>query len=89
MRVAEAPAGKVFAMNQTTYDRGMEKGLEKGLERGLRETILRQGRKRFGAPSPELEIRLRTIQNVSLLEHLTDRILETQSWDDLLSEISG
>jgi hypothetical protein len=86
--MAATPEQRVQSMNKTTYDRGLEKGLEqgieKGIEKGLQTTLLRQGSKRFGPPTPELESRIRSIQNISQLEAMTEKILDSQSWNELL-----
>jgi hypothetical protein len=74
------PYLQVKAMNKTVY----EQGLEKGIEKGLQDTLLRQGTKLLGAPSRDLETRIRAIHDVSRLEELTDGILDASSWDELL-----
>ncbi len=75
-------------MNQTTYDKGIERGMEKGIEKGIlqgqRETLLRLGRKKFGAPSRDFETRITSIDDLAKLEILTDRLLDVGSWEQLL-----
>jgi len=85
-------------MNKTVFEEGLEKGMEegreegmemgmeKGMAKGLQNTLLRQGRNRFGPVSDEIEERVRSIQDLGRLESLTDRILEIHSWDELLSD---
>lgn len=46
--------------------------------------LLRLGRKRLGPPIPEIESRIRSIQDLKELEKLIPRLLETASWQDLL-----
>jgi len=79
---------KVQAMNQTTYEKGIEKGIEKGreqgLEEGLQNTLIHLGRKRFGIPSREIKAKVLSIQDIARLEQLTERILDVQSWQELL-----
>jgi hypothetical protein len=74
-------------MNKTTYDRGMEAGVEVGRAEGLRRALIRQGAKRFGQTPPEVEARLRTIQDQARLEELTERILDANSWEELLAGV--
>ncbi|GAB4465187.1 MAG: hypothetical protein OHK0029_35640 [Armatimonadaceae bacterium] len=65
---------------------GEIKGEIKGELIGIRETILRQGRKRFGEPSPE---NLRTLDKISSAEKLgslAELLLEVESWEELLAE---
>jgi hypothetical protein len=74
-------------MNKTTYDRVMEEGLERGVEEGLRRAILRQGTRCFReAPSEEIKARITAMDDVVLLEKLLDRVLDVQSWAELLQD---
>ena len=54
--------------------------------RQTQDIILRQGRKRFGPPTPEVEAAVRGITKLDRLEPLTDRILDVGSWDELLAQ---
>jgi len=67
---------KVKAMNKTTF--------EKGIETGIQNVLLDLGSKRFGPPINDIERRIQAIQDVKKLQALTVRILDAQSWDDLL-----
>ena len=49
-----------------------------------RRILLRQGTKRFGAPSPQIQAIMEAIASLERLEGLTDRILEVESWNELL-----
>lgn len=88
-QLASEETGRVQTMNKTTYDRGMEAGIEKGIEKGRRDalqhTLLRQGTHKFGAPSEEIQHRIRSVPEVAALEELAERIIEARSWDDLWS----
>ncbi len=77
--VAGESFAKVKAMNQTVF--------EKGIEKGRQDTLLRQGKNRFGAPSNDVESRIRAIHDIERLEMLADRILVVQSWDELLVDV--
>jgi hypothetical protein len=81
--VAGEPYTKVKAMNQTVF----EKGYKSGVEKGRQDTLLRQGKNRFGAPSTDIESRIRAIHDVERLELLADRILIAKDWDELLADI--
>ncbi len=59
--------------------------LRRGEVRALRQTLLRQGRKRFGDPSPETEAALGAIEDRERLERLTERLLDVATWDELLA----
>ena len=55
------------------------------MRRGVTETILRQGRRKFGEPSAEQAQSLKDIANNERLQQLADRILDATSWQELLS----
>jgi hypothetical protein len=50
----------------------------------LRDTLLRQGTKKFG-PDPTAEGRLNVITDFRRLYRMTEHILDAASWDDLLA----
>ena len=78
----------------STYQAILEEGREKGEAQGLitgalreaRQLLLRLGRKRLGTPSAEVETRIAAIESRDRLEMLHDRVLDVESWDDLLTE---
>ncbi len=55
------------------------------MRRGVTETILRQGRRKFGEPSAEQAQSLKDIANNERLQQLADRILDATSWQELLA----
>ena len=71
--------------------RGMEESttyqwiVSKGVAIGIRKIILRQGRKRFGPPPPEVEAALQALTSDERLERISDRIDEANDWNDLVS----
>ncbi len=83
-RMLAATSEKVKAMNKTTFEKGMEKGMEIGREEGMQNSLLRIGAKRFRQMPQEVESRIRAIQDMKRLEELTDRMMDAQSWDELL-----
>ena len=64
---------------------GKKQGLEQGREQGLRTPLLRIGRRRLGEPSTAITDALASISEVERLEALLDRVLEIESWDELLA----
>ena len=74
-------------------EEGEEIGLVKGKEIGKAEgkaeeaiaILLRQGTKRFGTPALATVNQLQSTTDLQRLEQLTDRILEVESWDELLA----
>lgn len=75
----ESSDEKVKDMNKTTFEKGMEKGIQ-----ALQNTLVMQGKMRFGQVPDELESRIRSISEINRLESLLGRILVVQSWDELL-----
>lgn len=74
-------------------EQGIAKGIVEGIERGrtegrateARSLILRLGTKRFGAASAESEAVLEAADIVRL-EAIVERLLEVESWQELLAE---
>ena len=62
--------------------------LEKGEARGRLEEaltlLLRIGSKRLGIPDAQTKAKLEAITSVEDLEQLADRLLEAESWQELL-----
>ena len=67
---------------------GLQEGIQLGLEAGraeeVRRILLRQGGKRFGLPSEVVQSTLQAITTLDALETLTDRLLDVESWTELL-----
>lgn len=70
---------------------GLAKGLEEGLEEGLlteaRNLILRLGGKRYGAADARVVSLLLGIDSLEQLEQLAERLLEAESWQELLNDV--
>jgi hypothetical protein len=49
------------------------------------QTLLRQGRIKFGNPTRKIEKELTAIQEVARLERMVDAILQVKSWRELLA----
>ena len=65
--------------------RGEIKGEAIGEIKGERKLILRQGRKRFGEPDEATIAALEAITSIERLEQIGVRLLEVESWTDLLA----
>ena len=77
---------------QAILEEGMAAGLAKGKAEGLtegqvkeaRSVLLRLGSKRFGAPNARVQAIVESIGSMARLDELIDRILEAESWEELL-----
>ena len=58
--------------------------LDEGEARGLQNTLLRQGRIRFGALKPATRQAIQGITDIKRLRHLTERLLRVSTWEELL-----
>ena len=70
---------------QIIYGRGKTEGKAEGSLETLRATILRLGKKKFGEPSAEVVSELKGIADEARLTELSERILDVDSWKNLLS----
>ena len=59
--------------------------IEEWQANSVRETLLRQGHKRFGEPSAEMIQALDAISSVEELQQMAVRLLEVESWEELLT----
>jgi hypothetical protein len=57
----------------------------KGRAEEARQALLRQGRKKFGPPSEQVETEISALGDLDPLNDLLDRILDVASWDELLA----
>lgn len=71
------------------FDRLVAKWREEGRAEGraeeVRKMLLRQGRKKYGPPTPETESALNAITDIDRLEAMCERLLDVASWDELLA----
>jgi predicted transposase YdaD len=63
---------------------GEAKGRVEGRAEGEQSVLLRQGTKRFGGPDAVTIRAIRAITSIESLEQLSERILEVESWAELL-----
>ena len=100
MRLVNNVLSGVMQMEESvTYQailrRGMEQGIREGRAEGRAEgrteeaakLLLVQASKKFVAPSPEQEAALRAIKDLDRLETLGGRLLDVNTWDDLLAGV--
>jgi predicted transposase YdaD len=66
--------------------RGKAEGEAEGEARGIREMIMRIGTKRFGDPAPDVHAALDGIAAAAPLREIADRLLEVESWQELLDQ---
>jgi hypothetical protein len=70
---------------QAILREGREEGREQGETEALRRVLLAQGERRFGPASVGAKRFLETLQ-AAQLDALTLRLLDVESWDELLTE---
>lgn len=63
---------------------GIEKGTEIGRIEEIRRVLLRLGNKRLGKPSKAITAKLQAISSLDRLEALAERLLEVETWKELL-----
>lgn len=77
--------GEVRAMKESaTYQAIIEEGRQEGLAR-MREVLLLLGSRRFGAPPKNIEMRIHETRDLESLTRWNERLLDVESWDELLS----
>jgi hypothetical protein len=64
----------------------LDEGRLEGSILGIRKSISRQGTKKFGKPNPAQEAALLAIADEARLEALSEKLLDVDSWDALLSD---
>ena len=67
----------------TTYQLLIARGEVKGKTEEARSLLLRIGRNRFGAPDATVHAALATA-SLERLEQMADRLLQVESWQELL-----
>jgi predicted transposase YdaD len=81
----------VLAMKESvTYQAILEEGEAKGLAKGgvseAKRLLLLLGTKRFGAPDARSQAALEALDDLARLEDLGVRLLDAESWHDLLGK---
>lgn len=90
MRVTQQEAIRLFqgvrAMRESTaYQAILEEGRVEGQVVEAIKMLLRQGQRKFGPPSSEIETTLRSIKDLERLERMGEEMLSAQSWQELLA----
>ncbi|WP_020471228.1 RpnC/YadD family protein [Zavarzinella formosa] len=86
-RIADTYRRMVMLMeDSTTYQWILEKGVNQGISLGQKNMLLRLGAKRFGQPSPSIASTLNAITDSVRFERLGERILDVNTWEELLAE---
>jgi hypothetical protein len=68
-----------------TYQAIIKRGHEAGRVEEARAILLRQGARRFGPPSSDVQSALEAITAIERLEQLSERLLDVESWEELLA----
>ena len=68
---------------------GLAEGLAEGAVAEARKFVLLQGNSRFGSPDSHSEAALSRIDDVRRLEDLGVRLLNVESWEELLDQPRG
>ena len=75
---------------QAILAEGRAEGEARGEARGkadeARRLLLRIGSKRLGPPDAQAEAAIAALDSVERLEQMADRLLEVESWNELLAE---
>ncbi|QEH36074.1 hypothetical protein OJF2_46340 [Aquisphaera giovannonii] len=71
----------------STYLKILNEGVVKGQIQELKRTIKRLGRIKFGAIEPAHEAAVDRVADLETLERLSERVLFTNGWDELLGEL--
>ena len=69
----------------STYQGILEEGRVEGERNALQETLLSQGRQKFGSISEAVQAQVLAIRNRRRLKRMTNRLLVAADWQELLS----
>jgi predicted transposase YdaD len=73
-----------------TYQAVLQEGREEGKQMGhmteAQTLLLRIGTKRFGPPTAAVQRSLDAIENVDRLEQLVERVLDVETWAELIAQ---
>ncbi len=72
----------------SVYQMILDEGKAEGTLQALRDTILRQGKKKFGKPGAKVVRELNAITSAGRLVQLSDRLLDVDRWKELLTSES-
>ncbi len=83
--LAKAFAKGYIGIYAEVYAATFAAGYAEGAVEHARETLLRQGGKKLGAPAARVEAEIAALDDVDRLNDLIDRVLDVSSWDELLA----
>jgi len=90
MENEETMAQKMPPLWRRERARGIEIGQELGAKQGAfseaQSLLLRLGHKRLGQPGEEVQARIAAIQERERLEDLCERVLDVETWEELLEK---
>ncbi|HUY33486.1 MAG TPA: hypothetical protein VMV69_12115 [Pirellulales bacterium] len=70
------------------FDEIREEGREEGRAEGMRALVVHQGRQKFGkTPTKKQQKALESVTDLARLEALAERLLDVDSWGQLLGEV--
>jgi predicted transposase YdaD len=78
-------SGVLQMEESVTYQAILRRGRAEGRAEEAVAVVLRLGTKKFGEPSAAHETALRAVTDLARLERLTDRVLDVNTWDELLA----
>ena len=84
--ITQAFEGITAMRESITYMKILNEGKTEGRDEEVRRVLLRQGNKRFGVPSEATLAALQSIGSLERLEALTERLLDVETWDELLAD---
>lgn len=85
LRVSRTIARQVFRGVRKMRDSDTYMAIiDEGREEEAKSVILRQGKKRFGAPDESLSAKLTAISDLERLHRLEERMFDASNWQDLL-----
>jgi predicted transposase YdaD len=72
-----------------TYQAILQEGKAEGEASEARRILLLQGRRRFGEPAAAALAALNSVSDLQKLEDLTVRLLEVETWEELLASAAS
>lgn len=68
-------------------EEGKAEGTIEGRRTEARNLILRIGSKRYGEAGKRVEALITSIESLEILERLADRLLEVETWEELITDL--
>ncbi len=77
--------GVISMRESSTYQAILKEGRDEGHVEGIKHTLMVLGEKRFGKPTTKTRRAFQAIVDATRLDYLTDRVLDVNTWDELLA----